>query len=228
MTTALAIFVKTPGHSPIKTRLAATIGARSAIEFHRLAAQAVAEVAQATCDGMLACQWAVAENAALEDPLWQGLPRVGQGEGNLGARLHYVYARLRTTHERVLLLGADTPQITPELLLCAIDALERGDVPFVLGPARDGGFWLFGGRAPIARESWCNVGYSRSDTAAQLRKALHMRDGLAVLPILTDVDSASDLAVLADALSALPAPTPAQRALMRWLQGAGNTKAACV
>jgi rSAM/selenodomain-associated transferase 1 len=228
MTAALAIFVKTPGHSPIKTRLATSIGTRAAITFHRLAALAVAEVVEATCSGTLSNYWAVAERAALDEPLWQGLPRIWQGEGDLGDRLHHVYARLHATHDRVLLAGADAPQITPALLQCAIDELEGGDAPFVLGPARDGGFWLFGGRVPIARDVWCSVGYSRHDTTAQLRKVLDMRDGEAVLPTLTDVDRACDLEVLADALSALPTPTPAQRALLRWLQHAGNTKAASV
>jgi hypothetical protein len=42
----IAIFVKTPGHSPLKTRLAAGIGIDAAREFHMLAAQAVAAVAR--------------------------------------------------------------------------------------------------------------------------------------------------------------------------------------
>ncbi|MGH8110394.1 MAG: TIGR04282 family arsenosugar biosynthesis glycosyltransferase [Rhodanobacteraceae bacterium] len=216
MTAALAIFVKTPGHSPVKTRLAAAIGPRAAIEFHGLAARAVEEVAGATLD-VLQAYWAVAEYAALDDPRWRDLPAVWQGEGSLGDRLHHIYASLRATHEIVLLVGADAPQITSVLLRRAINALQ-GNADFVLGEARDGGFWLFGGRVPIAGEVWRAVGYSRHDTAAQLRRALGMCDGKAVLPTLTDVDHAPDLDALADALSALPAPTPAQRALLHWLQ----------
>ncbi|MGH8147869.1 MAG: TIGR04282 family arsenosugar biosynthesis glycosyltransferase [Rhodanobacteraceae bacterium] len=219
MTAALAIFVKTPGHSPIKTRLAATLGARATIEFHRLAACAVAEVAQTVGAG-LQPYWAVAELTALDDLQWRSLPRIWQGEGALGDRLHYVYARLHRTHDHVLLVGADAPQLTSILLRRAIHALD-GDARFVLGEARDGGFWLFGARAPIAGEVWRAVGYSRHDTAAQLRKALGMGDGGPVLPTLTDVDRASDLEGLADTLSALPTLTPAQHALLRWLQRAG-------
>jgi glycosyltransferase A (GT-A) superfamily protein (DUF2064 family) len=46
--TALAIFVKTPGLSPVKTRLAEGIGQARAEAFYRLAVDAVAEVALAT------------------------------------------------------------------------------------------------------------------------------------------------------------------------------------
>lgn len=221
VTAALAIFVKTPGQSPIKTRLAASIGASAAIEFHSLAARAVAEVARAAGD-VLQPYWAIAERAALGDPLWRSLPQLWQGEGSLGERLHRVYSTLRMTHERVLLIGADAPQLTPTLLRRAIDALERDDTSCVMGEARDGGFWLLGGRVPIARETWWSVCYSQPDTAAQLRKALRLHDGLAKLPILTDVDHVRDLEALAEALSILPAPLPAQCALMRWLQRVGH------
>lgn len=215
MTAGLAIFVKTPSHSPVKTRLAATIGARAAMEFHRLSACAVAEVAQTAGDG-LEPYWAVAERAALDDPSWRNLPRLWQGEGSLGERLHRIYAQLLARHKRVLLVGADAPQITPDLLRGALGTLQD-DAGFVLGGARDGGFWLFGGNAPIAREVWCGIRYSRADTAAQLRKALPLRERTDALPVLADVDTAHDLAPLAEALSSLPAPCPAQRGLLQWL-----------
>lgn len=215
MTTALAIFVKTPGLSPIKTRLAASIGARAATEFHCLAARAVAEVAGDVGDVLQPC-WAVAERTALNDPLWWGLPTLWQGEGSLGGRLHRIYSTLRAKHERVLLVGADAPQITPALVRCASNALDH-DAPFVLGEARDGGFWLFGGRAPVAREVWCNVAYSREDTCARLRAALAPH-GIAELPVLCDVDCATDVPLLAKALGTLADPVPAQSELHIWLR----------
>lgn len=216
MTTALAIFVKTPGHSPIKTRLAVSIGAPAAVTFHRLSAGAVAEVADSAGVDLQA-YWAIAEIAALEDSLWQGLPRLWQGEGSLGERLDHVYATLLARHERVLLVGADAPQLTSELLLQACDALQDPATPCVIGEARDGGFWLFGGRVPIAREVWCGVRYSCADTAQQLCAALSPSGTIARLPTLTDVDEAADLDALDDTLAALPNPSPAQRRLQHLL-----------
>ncbi|HET7558267.1 MAG TPA: DUF2064 domain-containing protein [Rhodanobacteraceae bacterium] len=216
MSTALAIFVKTPGHSPIKTRLAVSIGAPAAVEFHRLSAAAVAEVA-GSADVDLQAYWAVAENAALEDPPWRDLPRLWQGEGSLGERLNHVYTTLLARHERVLLVGADAPQLTRELLLQACEALHDPATPWVIGEARDGGFWLFGGRVPIAREVWCGVRYSCADTTQQLCAALHPPGTIARLPPLTDVDAAADLDALDATLAALPNPSPAQRRLRHWL-----------
>ncbi len=71
MSASLAIFVKTPGYSPVKTRLAASIGQRRAEQFHRLAAAAVAAVAKAAMPAVTP-YWAIAERDALHDPLWRG------------------------------------------------------------------------------------------------------------------------------------------------------------
>lgn len=219
MTTALAIFVKTPGRSPVKTRLAAGIGEQQAIEFHRRAARAVAEVACRVRKDRndFRPHWAVAERAALDDACWSDLPRCWQGKGSLGERLHRVYDDLFTHHGRVLLVGADAPQLTADLLHCAIAALDRPATPFVLGEADDGGFWLFGGRRPVPAAVWSGVGYSQPDTSLQLRAALQSQGDIATLPSLTDVDEAADLATLAGALAEMPDPLPAQRQLASWL-----------
>ena len=217
---ALAVFVKTPGYSPIKTRLAATIGEEHALAFHRLAARAVMQVACATRDSGYNLQpyWAVAESAALQDPAWRELPILWQGDGGLGERLHHIYSALQARHRGVLLLGADAPQVTPDLLHTALRALQNPRTPFALGAACDGGFWLFGGRRRIARETWCAVTYAGEDTCRQLRHALGSPTAIAELPMLADVDSAPDLATVAKSLDVLPDPVPAQRELLDWLR----------
>ena len=125
MSAALAIFVKTPGLSPIKTRLAQTLGDAAAIEFHRRACVAVAAAADAaTRAGLpIVAYWAVAERVALESDEWSGLPRLWQGEGDLGTRLDAVHTVLQARHGTALLFGADTPQLSVELLAQALAAL---------------------------------------------------------------------------------------------------------
>lgn len=216
MSAALAIFVKTPGLSPLKTRLAAGIGASAAEQFHRLAAAAVADVARAVGGG-LTPYWAVAERDALTSAHWPGFPRLWQGEGTLGDRLHTVYAALQARHNGVLLTGADVPQMTVDLLRQALDALQSAAAPFVIGGAQDGGFWLFGGRHPLPAEAWTGVRYSRADTAAGLRRALSTHGTVTEVATLTDVDHAADLPALHAALAALGSPQPAQLRLHRWL-----------
>lgn len=215
MSTALAIFVKTPGLSPIKTRLAASIGTKQAEQFHALAANAVAAVARAAMP-MVEPYWAVAESEALNHLRWDSLPTISQGAGGLGQRLDTVCSALQANHGRVLLVGADCPQLTVDLLHRAVRALDAA--PVVIGRANDGGFWLFGTRVPVPASVWHKPSYSSVETADQLVAALRPLGALASLPMLTDVDRVEDLTALAEALHALPAPLPEQQGLQTWLR----------
>lgn len=217
MSAALAIFVKTPGRSPVKTRLATGIGQRRAEHFHRLAAAAVAAVARAAMPGVSPC-WAVAERHALDDPLWSALPTLWQGDGELGSRLQHVCAQLQIQQGRVLLIGADAPQISVDLLHAALDALDDDATPFVLGRAHDGGFWLFGTRQPVPEHAWQAPRYSSADTADMLVDALSPAGAIASLPMLDDVDDGDDLVSLVNALEALDDPLPEQVELLAWLR----------
>lgn len=226
MTTAIAIFVKTPELSPVKTRLAATIGNSAAQHFHRLACAATAEVIDA-CRPQLCPYWAVAEERALASTNWRGFPRIWQGVGTLGERLHRVHAELHARHGSVLMIGADTPQVTPALLREALAQMRNPAIAYVLGPARDGGFWLFGSKHPIPATLWTGLAYSRNDTAAALRRALLGSGRLETLPLLTDIDTAADLRDLTTALQS--ACTPAQYALLQWLgQLSVDTSVSCI
>lgn len=215
--TGLAILVKTPGHSSLKTRLAATIGRDAAHAFHMLAANAVAAVARAAQDKLpgLVPLWAVAESAALDDLRWASLPRIAQGEGDLGVRMGRVCTALRATHGRMLLLGADTPQLEPDDLVAAVDALDTHE--HVLGPSVDGGFWLYGTRSAVPVAAWTTP-WSQPDTAARFCAALG-EARIARLRTLRDVDAAEDLAPLLAALAMLGEPLPEQAALAAWLRG---------
>lgn len=217
MNVGLAIFVKTPGLSPLKTRLARAIGAPAAERFHRRAARAVAEVAvrARAAQPAMTVYWAVAEDAAMDAPLWRDLPRIAQGDGDLGARMRRVYDSLRRRHGAALLIGADAPQLQERDLQAACRALQAGDA--VIGPSADGGFWLFGGSRPIPDPAWATTPWSQGDTRARFLVALGPGT-VATLRTLRDVDQGEDLPALQDALAALPAPTPAQSALAAWLR----------
>lgn len=222
---ALAIFVKTPGHSPVKTRLALSRGQPFAEEFHRRAAAAVAETARAAAEslhlrgGLLLPHWAIAEPDAMQAPQWQDLPRLGQGPGSLGERLAYVHRALLERAPAALLVGADSPQMTPALLIDACAWLEGSRPRCVMGRARDGGFWLFGSNRTFPDAAWASVAYSRSDTAAALVSAIGSTREVEwkQLPTLVDVDTGSDLGHLYGELGSIESPLPGQNGLRRWL-----------
>lgn len=213
----LAIFVKTPGHSALKTRLANDAGRESAETFHRLAAMAVAAVARGARARLpgFSPYWAVAEDAALDDPIWDGLPRLTQGDGDLGARMRRVTEQLCDAHGAAMLLGADAPQLRVDDLVDAVRALDGNE--HVIGPSVDGGFWLFGTRTQVPASAWATTPWSSYDTAERFIAALG-KQRIARLRALRDADTVADLPPLLVALDALTEPLPEQRQLADWLR----------
>ncbi len=195
MSTSLAIFVKTPGVSPLKTRLAHSIGQAAADSFFKACIKTVEKTALEVYNisgGIIQPYWAVGERESLSHSIWQNLPSLYTGPGSLGERLHTVYSSLIGKNDSVLLMGADSPQITAQLILSSNQLLFEGK-RFIIGPAVDGGFYLFGGTFPITRKLWTGVNYGTSKTMAQLVQNLGELGRVKTLQTLVDVDVVNDL-----------------------------------
>ena len=73
-------------------------------------------------------------------------PQRGQGlDERIAAAFDDAYAQLAVP---IVLIGMDTPQVTPGLLETVAQPLAAGEADAVFGPAEDGGFWLLGLRKP--------------------------------------------------------------------------------
>ncbi len=70
-----------------------------------------------------------------------------------------------------LIVGMDTPQITPELLGRVAAALAEDEVDAVLGPAEDGGYWLIALDDPVP-DAVRGVPMSQDDTLVEQRRRL--------------------------------------------------------
>ncbi|WP_329384527.1 TIGR04282 family arsenosugar biosynthesis glycosyltransferase [Streptomyces sp. NBC_01716] len=121
-----------------------------------------------------------------------GIEVVPQSAGGLDERLAAAFERCTGP---TLLVGMDTPQLTPALLAPALGptASPRCDAWF--GPADDGGFWALGLAAPESAppDLIRGVPMSVPETGAVQRRRL-VDAGLTVrdLPPLRDVDTAAD------------------------------------
>jgi rSAM/selenodomain-associated transferase 1 len=215
MSCGVAIFVKTPSLSPVKTRLWPDIGRHRAEALYLISAEAVASVAQ-QARGMQP-YWAVAESGALHTDAWLDLPHLPQGDGSLGERMAHVYQLLRKRHHAAILVGADAPQLTAGALCRAADWLSCVESRLVMGRAGDGGFWLFGGNEALPDRAWTGVRYSVADTATQFARAMQASGRWLELETLRDIDTAADIPHVLSSLSALHAPTAAQICLADWL-----------
>jgi len=96
-----------------------------------------------------------------------------------------------------LLIGMDTPQITPARLTKSLGALRAPRTDAVLGPSFDGGWWGIGLRAPD-RDVFLGVPMSTPHTgAAQHARLRRLRLRTAPLPIMRDVDDFDDAVAVA-------------------------------
>ncbi len=216
----LAVFVKTPGMSPIKTRLATSIGQARAEEFYRRSVAAVEDcMTRLKALEMLQPHWAVAEPDALAHPMWSNHTTISQGQGSLGLRLAKVFDALSRRHEIVMAIGGDSPQLSVGTFELAIRHLNgRANCSHVIGRCHDGGFYLVGSNRRVPTIVWNQVTYSEASTADELVQLLSQTGRVGDLGRLSDVDTHTDLSVLVDELQCVESLTSPQQCLLSWLQ----------
>ena len=96
--------------------------------------------------------------------------------------------------EKVVLIGSDCYELTPEILQNAFRQLETHDA--VIGPAADGGYYLLGFSRPnysVFRQKNWSTSTVFNDTVNDLKK---QHFSWFQLPVLNDVDEEKDLGEL--------------------------------
>ena len=124
------------------------------------------------------------------------LPQRGEG---LAARLAAAHLDAAGNFGTTLQVGMDTPQLEPAVLAQGLARLAAPEGPdAVLGLAEDGGWWALGLRDPAHAEVLRDVPMSTAETGARTLASLRER-GLRVasLPVLSDVDTATDARAVA-------------------------------
>jgi rSAM/selenodomain-associated transferase 1 len=190
MTPALLVMTKAPAPGRSKTRLTppctpeqAAALARAALE-DTLASGAAARLPTrrvVVLDG---------EPAAWLPPGFEVVAQRGPG---LAERLA---AAFEDAGAPALLVGMDTPQVTPGLLDAGLAALAGG-ADAVLGEAPDGGYWAIGLQR-ADRRVFDGIPMSAADTGARQRARLaSLGLRVVVLPPLRDVDTIEDARAVA-------------------------------
>jgi rSAM/selenodomain-associated transferase 1 len=142
----VVVIAKAPAPGKVKTRLCPPLTWEEAADVARAALMD-------TLDAVLATP-AAARTVVLDGKAGRWLPAdvnvIPQRSGPFGDRLagaiEDAYAALPVP---VLLVGMDTPQLQPDHLDEAANALLADGTDAVLGLAEDGGFWIIGSRRPV-------------------------------------------------------------------------------
>lgn len=115
-----------------------------------------------------------------------------QTRGDLGARMaHAIRRATRDGATRIVVIGTDTPWMRTTGIREAIEALSAHDV--VLGPCRDGGYYLLAVRR-LVPQILAGIDWGTRRVLRQtLRAAKHAGVMVKLLPVDFDVDRPADL-----------------------------------
>jgi len=187
MSAHLLVIAKTPVPGRVKTRLCPPCTPEQAALIATAALEDTLDAVSAT---PAARRTLVVEGSYRAPAGWN---RVAQRGDGLGERLAHAFA---VAGGPCLLVGMDTPQLTPALLTRVLAGLGRSQA--VLAPACDGGWWALALRDPTHARVLAEVPMSTSDTFVLTAAALRGL-GLTVHigPELRDVDHAADARAVA-------------------------------
>jgi rSAM/selenodomain-associated transferase 2/rSAM/selenodomain-associated transferase 1 len=198
----LVVFTRFPVPGKTKTRLIPALGEQGAAELQRdMTEHVLAEAARLAASRRAAVEvrFEGADARRMADWLGPGVECRPQGCGDLGERMGWAFERaFRGGAKRVLLVGADCPEMDAGRMREAFDALARADL--VLGPAADGGYYLVGlRRSALSRAVpalFRDVAWGTDGVLAETRlRAGKIGLDPVLLEELSDVDRPEDLAV---------------------------------
>ncbi len=191
MTPEIAIFARWPEPGKAKTRLIPALGAEGAAKLYAKLLDLT--VREARASGLpFHLRITGDDPARFRDWLGKDLDVRDQGDGDLGEKLALVPTP-------GLMIGSDCPGLRGVFLREAAYALGTHEA--VIGPAKDGGYWLLALSDPRP-ELFADMAWS---TPQVLPETMRRLDALGIapylLPELTDIDTADDLAAWPELLA---------------------------
>lgn len=209
---------RTPGATPVKSRLHRVLGADGATALYRcfLLDRVASLAALPGLDLTVAFTPSGARDAMAA--LLPGVRLLAQRGGDLGVRMANAIEDVARDGARgVVVIGSDSPTLPLARVTEAAAAVAAGSADLVLGPAEDGGYYLVAQGRPC-RDVFADVPWS---TAHVLERTLAHAErlGLRVLRLASwyDVDTEADLRRLRDELASVDAPAPRTREFLRGL-----------
>ncbi len=188
---SLLVFAKSPMPGKVKTRLARAMGDKKAVEIYSRMGRAIIEAVHGG-DFETSVVYSPPEAlCAIRAWLGDSPKLVPQAEGDLGQRMDTAITEALETSCRVCLIGTDSPDLDAARVTDAFAALGEADV--VLGPARDGGYYLIALSEPhpelFEEIPWSTNQVLESTLARASAAGLEVR----LLETLVDIDEPADV-----------------------------------
>ncbi len=190
----ILLFVKYPKRGDVKTRLALELQRITAEDLYRAFVDDSLSLLEHLGIPVAICY--SPEGAKMSFAAWLGKHRayIPQQGATLGKRLegcfHYAFSQ---GFEQVIALGTDSPDLPAAFITEAFSQLETCDS--VLGPSRDGGYYLIGFRKKgFLPEAFDGIDWSTERVFPEtMEKLTRAGQTIHVLPSWSDVDTVDDL-----------------------------------
>ena len=186
----LIIFYRNPEIGKVKTRLAATLGDASALAIY---VYIVAHTKTLTENIQVDKAVYYSNYIDTEDNWSNGVYKKYLQVGtDLGEKMSNAFVQaVQSGHQSICIIGTDCYELTSSIVEEAFLRLQSHDV--VIGPARDGGYYLLGMNTHhpefFKGKNWS----TDSVFEATLHDFRHLGLTYFVLPLLTDVDDEKDI-----------------------------------
>ena len=193
----LIVFTRYPQPGATKTRMIPALGPEGAADLQRQMTEHILRRADALRRRRRAgveVRFAGGDAARLSELFGHRRQYADQGAGDLGTRMARAFAAAFSSGvDAAVTIGSDCPGVTEELLVEAFETLADHDV--VLGPARDGGYYLIGLRH-CRHELFEAMPWGTDQILDRtLAVAERLRLSVKLLTELSDVDTPADLPV---------------------------------
>ncbi|HET7712461.1 MAG TPA: TIGR04282 family arsenosugar biosynthesis glycosyltransferase, partial [Thermoanaerobaculia bacterium] len=194
----LLLFARLPEHGHVKSRLAAALGADTALAIYRaMLRDILATLRPPWPDTEVEVLWTSAngaDGASLKEA-FDGFSLSMQAGRSLGDRLAVAFSERFFFHrtEKIIAIGVDDPTLPRPLMERAFALLDSCD--WVIGPATDGGYYLIGCRnESFDAEVFAGIEWGTASVFGATTSRIGARNNtLAVLPPRSDIDLPADL-----------------------------------
>jgi rSAM/selenodomain-associated transferase 2/rSAM/selenodomain-associated transferase 1 len=214
----LIVFTRFPEPGKTKTRLIPALGAKGAARLQRQMTEHIIATAAKRINrpGLTTEVYHEGANSDLMQA-WLGSQFTyrPQGPGDIGRRMLRAFENaFQDEMATAVIIGSDIPQISANIIQQAFEGLQKNDL--VLGPARDGGYYLIGMKNTIPAET-CNrlfddINWGTGQVLSQtLQKARGSGLRFILLEPLNDVDSPVDLHIWQDVKKSAAKPSWTQK-----------------
>ncbi|HMK61810.1 MAG TPA: TIGR04282 family arsenosugar biosynthesis glycosyltransferase [Dissulfurispiraceae bacterium] len=191
----LIVFVKWPERGKVKTRLSAEIGEDITRELYKCFVEDAIDIANKSSCELLIAYWP--DEAEERVVAWLGKKKkyLLQTGRDLGEKMKNAFERaFENGCLRAVLIGSDFPDLPVSIIEEAFSALDSK--PAVIGPAKDGGYYLIGFKKDhLMNGIFEGISWGSPDVFEKTMSVFE-REGVDVhlLPSWWDIDRLEDLA----------------------------------